>query len=300
MFLALGLGILMGSVVLSDRYVERLENRVKGIEGQLDERREDIVLLNERLDVLQDFSVEAQTRLLDRALIGQEVVAIELPRTDGRLRDTLIDAIEGGDGALASTIRLTERFTLEDEQARSDLASILRSQSSDPELLRSAAASSFGQKAAAAAERLASGRGGFGGSRFEAFIEELQAADFVDVTSDDEPLVPPGAVFMILGGAPDEATEGVVDLATELATALAGRGSAVVVTETSDSVWDLVQAVRDDADAGAAVTTVEAGESVPGRIAVVLGLQRTIDGVTGHYGNGEGATAIVPPPTPED
>ena len=290
----------MGSVVLSDRYVARLESRVKGIETQLDERREDIVDLNERLDVLQDFSVEAQTRILDRALLGQEIVAVELPGTDGRLRETMIEAIETADGALMTTVRLTDRFALEDEGARQELAEILGSPATEASELRKAAAFALGQRAAAATERLDSGRSGFGSVRFESLMDDLQAADFVDVTADGDDLVPGDAAFMILGGAPEEATAGIGEFSVELATTLAGRGAAVVVTETSDSSWELVQAVRDDPDAGAAVTTVEAGESVPGRIGAVLGLELTIDGVTGHYGSGDGATAIVPPPTPDD
>lgn len=290
----------MGSVVLSDRYVARLENRVEGIETQLDERREDIVELNERIDILQDFSVEAQTRMLDRALIGREVVAVELPGTDGRLRETLIEAIETADGALATTIRLTDRFALADDGARDELAEILESPATEAEELRRAAAFALGQRAAAATARLESGRSSFGSLRFETLIDDLQAADFVDVTADDDTLVPADAAFMVLGGSPEEPTPGMDVLSVELAAALASRGGAVIVTETSDSVWQLVQAVRDDPDAGAAVTTVEAGESVPGRIGAVLGLELTIDGVTGHYGSGDGATAIVPPPTPDD
>lgn len=287
----------MGSVVLSDRYVARLENRVEGIEGQLDERRQDVVMLNERLDVLQDFSVETQGRLLDRALIGQEVVAIELPGTDGTLRDTLIEAIEEADGSLTATIRLTDRFALEDETARGEMAAILASSATQPGELRRAAALSLG-RAAVAAARSAAGRGGFATLRFETLIQELQIADFIDVTG-EEPLVPPDAAFMLLGGARADPMAGTLDLTVDLATALAVRGAPVIVTEMSDSTWDLVQAVRENPDAGATVTTVDAGDSVPGRIAVVLGLERTIEGVTGHYGRGEGATAIVPPQTPD-
>lgn len=285
--------------MLSDRYVARLESRVKGIEAQLDERREDIVDLNDRLDVLQDFSAEAQTRMLDRSLIGREIVAIELPGADGKLRETLIDAIETADGALTTTIRLTERFALEDEGARQDLAAILDSPATDAAELRAAAAFALGQRAAAATQRLDSGRSGFGSLRFETLVDDLEAADLVDVTAEEDALVPSDAAFLILGGAPDDPTVGTGEFSVELASTLASRGAPVVVTETADSVWQLVQAVRDDADAVSTVTTVEAGESVPGQIGVVLGLELAIDGVTGHYGSGDGATAIVPPPTSE-
>lgn len=298
-FLALGLGILMGSVVLSDRYVARLENRVKGIEAQLDQRREDIVFLNERLDVLEEFSVQVQPRVLDGALLGEDVVMIALPGTDGALRDALIEAIESADGEVASTLLLTERFALEDADARSELASILQASTIDPAALRSEAARTLGQRAALAAGRTDPTRNA-STARLASFVEALRVAEFLDVTGGEDALVPPGAAFLVLGGAAEQPPEATVPMSLDLATALSARGAPVVITETSNSEWGLVQAVRDDAGAGAAVSTVDAGDSVPGRIAAVLALESTIDGVTGHYGTGDGATAIVPLPTPDD
>ena len=298
-FLALGLGILIGSVVLSDRYVDRLENRVQSIEGQLDERREDILDLTESLETLQDFSAQAQERLLDGALLGEEVVILELPRTDGSLRDAVTEAIEGADGSVASTIMLTERFALDDETAAGELAEILQSSSEERAELRLEAAEAVGLRAAMAAARLEPERGSPATQRLVALVDALREADFLDVAGEDEELVPAGAAFVVLGGAPEDPTPGTMPLSLDLARALAGRGAAVLVSETSGSSWSLVGRIRDDADAGAVVSTVDAGDSVPGRIAVALGLDLTIDGVTGHYGAGDGATAIVPPPTPD-
>jgi len=298
-FLALGLGILMGSVVLSDRYVDRLENRVELIERRSDERREDIVVLTQRLETLQDFSAQAQERLLDGVLLGEDVVIFELPRTDGGLRDAVTEAIEGADGSVASTILLTERFALDDETAGAELAEILQSSSTEPAELRLEAAESLGLRAAAAAAPLEPTRGSSTAQRFALLVDALREADFVDTTGEDESLVPSGTAFLVLGGAAEDPTPGTMALSLDLARALAIRGAAVQVTETTDSSWSLVGSVRDDADVGAAVSTVEAGDSVPGRIAVALGLDLTIDGVTGHYGTADGATAIVPPPTPD-
>ncbi len=285
---------------MSDQYVARLENRVKAIEGQLDERREDIVGLSERLDVLQEFSADAEARLLEGVLFGEEIVIVELPRTDGILRDALAEAIETAGGEVVSTILLTERFALEDEAARMDLAAVLTTSSTGASDLRTDAARILGQRAAGAAARVATTRGGFSTQRLASLIAGLQDGDFIDVTTDGETLVPPGAAFVVVGGAVEDPVEGTVPLSLELASALSSRGSGVLVAETTDSVWEFVPSIRDNADAGAAVSTIDSGESIPGRIAAVLGLELAIDGVTGHYGIGEGATAILPPATPDD
>lgn len=298
-FLALGLGILMGSVVLSDRYVARLENRVKAIEEQSDARRQEIALLNERLDVLQEFSTETEPRLLDGVLLGEEVVIVELPRTDGTLRDALTEAVAGAGGEVVSTLLLTERFALEEEGARTELSTILGTASSEPADLRLQAARALGQRLAGAAARVETTRGGFSTQRLASLTQALHDADFIDVAEDGDALVPSGAAFLVLGGASAESTDGTIPMSLELASSLSTRGRVVVVVEASESVWQLVDSIREDADLGAAVSTVDAGESVPGRVAVVLGLDLASEGITGHYGSGDGATAIVPPATPD-
>lgn len=297
-FLALGLGILMGSVVLSEKYVERLERRVEDLAESLDASRQEVGLLEQRVDGLQDFAREAEPLLVEDALAGEEVVAFVMDGTSPALMDGIGDSIDDAGGSLISTITLTGRFDLQDQPERDQLASILGSSSATAAGLREEAGMLLGDRAAAAAAATV-GTGSEAGParRLMVLLDELQEEGFIGVSSGEEVPVPSGASFVVAGGGPDEPAEGTVSLGVNLATALSGRGRAVLVATTSQSTWDLVAAVRDD-PAGVSIATVDHAETVPGRIAAVLGLDMAIDGIVDHYGTGAGATTILPPPSP--
>src|SRR5919106_5710465 len=91
-FLALGLGILMGSVVLDEQLVERLEGRVRGFAESNDQLRRRVSEFDDRVDALTAFTTEAEGRLLGGALTDQRVVAVEVEGTDGSAIDGLREA----------------------------------------------------------------------------------------------------------------------------------------------------------------------------------------------------------------
>ncbi|MDP9068072.1 MAG: copper transporter [Actinomycetota bacterium] len=298
-FLALGLGILMGSVVLSEKYVERLEGRVSRFEEELEGRREEVGQLNDRIEAFQEFAAESQPRLVEGALAGREVVVFELDGTDEQLVDGLAETIETAGGTVVSTITLTDAFTLDDQPERDQLALLLGSPSDDAAQLREELGSQLGNRAAAAAaERVDAERGGAAAQRLAVFLEDLRDAEFVGVSSLQDGAVPAGAAFVIAGGSAEDPGEGAVPLGLSLASGLTELEAPVVVAEPTTSAWGLAAAVRDDGALGAAVSTADHAETVPGRVATVLALDLTMEGATGHYGTRDGATEVLPPPTP--
>lgn len=298
-FLALGLGILMGSVVLSEKYVGRLEARVERFEEEVEGRRQEISLLHDRVDAFQEFAIESQARLVDGALPGREVVVFELDGTDERLTEGLAETIETAGGTVVSTITLTDRFTLDDKSERDQLALSLGSASDEPTELRAELGFQLGARAAAAAAApVDAERGGLAAQRLNEFLDELREAGFVGVSSLQDVPIPAGAAFLLAGGSEEAARDGAVPLGLSLAAALTQMESPVVVAEPSTSAWGLAAAVREERSLNTSVSTADHADTVPGRVAAVLALDLTIDGVTGHYGTREGATAVVPPPTP--
>ena len=72
-----------------------------------------------------------------------------------------------------------------------------------------------------------------------------------------------------------------------------------MAAETAESSWGVVADVRAEGDARSEVSTVDQADTIAGRIAVVLGLAREIDGITGHYGADEDASdGVIPEPSP--
>ena len=298
-FLALGLGILMGSVVLSEKYVQRLENRVTDFEQEVDARRQEVSELNDRIDAFQEFATESQPRLVEGALAGEEIVAFETDATDGVLLEGLAETVEQAGGTLVSTITLTDRFALSDQPERDQLALMLGSGASEAPELRAEAGALLGERAAAvSASRVDATFGDGAAQRLNLLMRSLEDEGFIGVSSSAETPVPAGASFIVAGGSTEQTFEGAVELSAALARGLSDRERAVMVVEASTSTWRLVETVRDDGSLNAAVSTADHAETVPGRVAVVLGLDMAIDGLLGHYGVADGASGVIPPPTP--
>ncbi len=94
-------------------------------------------------------------------------------------------------------------------------------------------------------------------------------------------------------------------------TAEAGRPGPVVVAAQRGPAFDpappegadpdaarivFVGPIRDDEDLRARVSTIDDLELAPGLVALVLALEHGAGGQYGHYGLGEGAQALLPPP----
>lgn len=302
-FLALGLGILMGSVVLDEQLVERLEGRVKGFADSNDALRRRVSDLDDRVDAFEAFTTEAEGRLLRGTLADRRVVVVEFEGTDGAVTDGLREAVETAGGTVVTTITLTDRLALSGAAEREQLALILRSSAGTTGGLRIELAEELGVRMAAAS---LTGAGESSGSvvatrRLEELLEVLRDEDYVAVDNETGESVPPDSIVAVVAGSPDEAPFSVRDVSLTLSEALAGRGLAVTVGEPSTSQWGIVASVREDTEASNEVSTVDQAETVVGRIAIALALSQADEGITGHYGLSDGADSVIPSgpePTP--
>ena len=302
-FLALGLGILMGSVVLDEQLVDRLEGRVKGFADSNAELRSRVSDLDDRVDVFQAFTTEAEGRLLHGTLADQRVVVVEFEGTDGSVTDGLREAVETAGGSVVTTITLTDRLALSGPAERDQLALILRSSAGAPRGLRIELAEELGVRMAAASLTGAAESSGsvVATRRLEELLGVLREEDYVAVDNDTGESVPPDSIVAVVAGSSEEAPFSVRDVSLTLSESLADRGLPVTVGEPSTSEWGVVASVRDDAEARNEVSTVDQAETVVGRIAIALALSQSNEGVTGHYGLSDGADSVIPTgpePTP--
>jgi hypothetical protein len=209
------------------------------------------------------------------------------------------DSIETAGGEVTGTVMLTDRFALTSVADRDELALAIRSTSERARDLRAEAGALIGNRMAAAAaeagttnEPRSAARQRLGG-----VLGELERAGFVSADPDDpELLVPPATVFLVVGGAQEEATWDASSLTLDLVRGFAQRGAPAMVAEPSYSGWEIVPAVRGDADAAGEIATVDQAETQEGRIAIVLGLERAYEGSSGHYGIRDGASEVLPEP----
>jgi Copper transport outer membrane protein, MctB len=311
-FLALGIGILMGSLVLEDRLVRQIRSQLESIGRRNDELQAEVVDLKNQIDADEGFARIAREYLIKGQLDGEHIVVFTYERTDGGLMDQLRATVEEAGGSLTSTIEATEKLSLETPAERDQLALALSSSSSSAADLHQELGDELGDTAAAAAgsggttrEPLpAAEQVGPAAKSLDGLVADLADAGFlnVDRPPNDEPLVPPGADFVVVGGSEDAPPFQLSPYTVALSSHLARDGAPVLAAESSTSSWGIVTSLRADGDAQDAVTTVDQAESISGSVAMVLGLEQADAGIVGkHYGVApDAASGIIPepPPTP--
>lgn len=291
-FLALGIGLLMGSGVLGDPLLDNIRERARDVQDFNDRLKDDVVDLEQELSVARRFAETVAPTLIEGRLAGEDVVIVDVAAGDLSL-DALMEALEDQAGArVASIITLSDDFSLRAEEDLAELRGITGSAAEDEDGLRTDAARQLGARIAT----LAGERRG-GAERSLAFIEDLEAAGFVDVAEEEESApVPDGArVVVVASGSSDPAFR--VDLlVTALAEGAAAAPGSVVMVESTQSAWGIAGSIRGDGDLSNLIGTVDNVDKLSGRIALVMALDGSGGDEAGHFGEKSGATSVIPEP----
>lgn len=293
-FLALGIGLLIGSGVVGEPLLDNIRSRARDLQDFNDRLKEDVVELEDELAVSRDFAVEVEPLLVEGRLTGEEVVIVNVASGDIPL-DSLMEMLEDRAGAtVASIITLSEDFSLQAEEDVEELSRITGFGAERDEL-RVEAARRLGARIAV----LAGPRRG-GGPRSTDLIGDLEDAGFLELAEEEEASpVPAGASVVIAASGVTEATFRIDQVVTVLGAA-AAEAVPVVVVETTGSAWEIAGSVRGDGDLGNAISTVDNVDKLSGRIALVMTLDRFDAEGPGHFGEKSGAFSVIPEPGPRD
>jgi hypothetical protein len=279
-FLALGLGLLMGTALLNDRLVETLRNRTENAQARLTERQQQVATFTEFVRQVLPFVAE------DR-LFGQQVVVVTYEGAD---EEALADAREaldlaGADVQAALSLQsglmaaspaeqrnLSEILTIPEGASRSEIASTAFS---------------------ALAERLSDGAES--APPEDDVLARLLSEGFI-VAVDPETDTAEGigglgqAVVFVTGG---DGTGPSADILMPLIQQLSQTGTVLAVGERTTSEEGVIGRVRENVDPAGPLVTVDDIDLPAGTAALVLGLERAIDtGESGDYGVGEGAQLL--------
>lgn len=298
-FLALGLGILMGTVVLNDALVDSLRADINDVRKKNESLEGEINRQDRRIGAADAFADEVAPWLTAGALEGRVIVTIQLEGTDGDMIGSLRDGIEEAGGEIPTTIVLSDGFRLQDQIERDQLALAIGSSSGSATDLRAEAGRLLGERlAAAGAEAPTAARPqDVAQERLRELLRDLENVDLLAVDGqENESIVPSNSMFLVLGGSGSEPVYDASELVAALVGDLTARGAPTLVGEHAESIWGLVPAIREDPEAGTRTATVDQANTVEGRVAVILGLQRAFEGSTDHYGVGPGATRVIPEP----
>ncbi len=299
-FLAVALGIVIGTTALNAPILEDLEGEVAALAEDKRELETQTQELQARVDTGDAFGQAVAPALVAGSLAGRSVVLVA---TDEDVAPETVEEVSTlvgqAGGTLTGTIRLQPEYS--DPATAAEVQSYvtgpglptgvtLPETDDTGQLVGSLLAQVLMRPAAPGAEVPDT-------AALSSVLAGLRALDVLDVESTS--VAPADFAVLLTAGVPvEEDAEQRTDTLVDLALALDAAGSGVVVAGDPASAGEtgLVGVIRADPEDSAAVSTVDDVDSASGRISTVLALGRESDGTSGAYGVGEDTQPVPPVP----
>lgn len=294
-FLALAVGVVLGSGLLSDTLLSGLRDEKRDLQGQIATLNDQKNVLNEKIGAANDFDSQVAGRIVHDALPGKSVVVFRTPDAKDDDVASVAKIVGQAGGATTATVSLTDEFV----------------DANSAEKLRSVVNSSIVPAGAQLSTKLAD-QGSQAGDLLgiallippagvpvddvarDTVLAALRKTGFI--TYPDEHVGAADAAVVVTGGALGDDAGNRGATVARFAAGLAPHGSGVVLAGRDGSAGGnaAVAVARADAAIASVVSTVDDVDAEPGRITVVLGLQDLLrGGPTGQYGIGHGSRSIT-------
>ncbi|OBJ72597.1 copper transporter [Mycobacterium sp. 1274756.6] len=296
-FLALAVGVVLGSGLLSDSMLSGIRAEKKDLRAQISELNDEKNALNEKLSAIDGFNSVVAGRIVRDALAGKSVVVFTTPDADqGDVAAvTRITGLAGG--TVTGTVSLTQEFVDADsaEKLRSVVtASVLPAGAQlNPALVDQGSQAGDLLGIALLINRDPARKPADDDQR-ETVLAALRDTGFL--TYGDQRLGAADTALVVTGGGLGEDAGNQGTTVARFAAALAPHGSGTVLAGRDGSAAGTaaVAVARADAGTAAVISTVDDIDTESGRITAVLGLGDLIaGGHPGQYGIGPGATAVT-------
>ncbi len=299
-FLALAVGVVLGSGFLSDTLLSSLRDEKRDLYTQINGLNDQKNILNEKLSAANNFDNQLVGRIVHDTLAGKSIVVFRTP--DAKDDDVAaVSKIAGQAGAtVTGTVSLTQEFV--DANSAEKLRTVVNS-----------SVLPAGQQLSTKLVDQGSQAGDLLGIALlinanpatppvddtarETVLAALRDTGFVTYQPSDH-MGAANAALIVTGGAlPQDAGNQGVSVA-RFSAALAPHGSGTVLAGRDGSATGgaAVAVARADAGINSAISTVDDVDAAPGRITAILGLHDLVNGGhVGQYGTGHGATSITVP-----
>jgi hypothetical protein len=312
-FLALAVGLVLGSTVLNGPTLDALESQVNTLGRDNQQLRDQVGFLQDEISREEDFASEAAPMLLAGELTGQRAALLVLPGGED-YAEGMASTLETAGATVTGTVVIRDKFTHPQNRRTGllDLAHEALPPSVDAELLP---ANSDGVETSAALlaavlfDPAAPGPPGSqtsepaAGEPVEPVPEEdrtavLSAYTTAEYLAETEQPTQPSDVVIVVAGLPvsdsdpDERNQALITTVEQFAL----YGPVVVAGNGVAGDGNLVAAVRGDPELSQTISTVDNSSTPQGQIAAGLATARHLAGAVGHFGNGEGAERLLPEP----
>ena len=289
-FLALAMGVVVGSTLIDRAIVDQLDRSVESVSRRLDRQQEENAELRDELQELRDYADGTAPAVVDGTLEGGAVAVVAERGVQPDVVEAAVALLQEADGAAPGILWLEPGWALAEEVDRVRLAEALDVPVTGAGRLRDRA---WGRLVTALQ----------GGSVQGDPLQELTDGGFVSyqdvgtIESDATALAGMGEQVVLVAG-PGSELGGDVTLA--LGRGLVRAGVPAVMAESWQDDEDgpargtVAGLVRDEDDLSDVVSTVDDLDLVQGRVAATLALADLRAGVRGHYGYGPGADRPLP------
>jgi hypothetical protein len=299
-FLALAVGVVLGSGFLSDTLLSSLRDEKRDLYTQIAGLNDQKNVLNEKLSAANNFDTQLGGRIVHDALGGKSLVVFRSPDAKDDDVAAVSKIVGQAGGTVTGTVSLTQEFV--DANSAEKLRTVVNS-----------SVLPAGQQLSSKLVDQGSQAGDLLGialmvntnpaippvddTQRDTVLASLRDTGFITYQPSDH-LGAANAALVITGGAlpQDAGNQGVSVARFSAALAPHGAGTLLAGRDGSATGGAAVAVTRADAGMASTISTVDDVDTAPGRITAILGLHDLINGGhVGQYGTGHAATSITVP-----
>jgi Copper transport outer membrane protein, MctB len=303
-FLALALGVVMGSTVIDRAIVDRLSAQIDSVKKRADAERADNRALRDQVKGLETFIAQSEPQVTARRLNQVPVTIVAVRGVPAEDVKGAADILRSAGALVPGVLWIEDPFSATDPGARTKLVQAMGDSGLATDDLRQVALEALGHRLAAG-PRVAAVSTNPAGTGLDTLVA-LSDAGLISfdtlgggsVSLDSWP--PAGARMLVVDGSQAHPPPGTVTIPVLRAAAAAGGRLALAEvfrpTATIKARGSVVRGVRDDAALSRVVSTVDDLDDPRGQVALTLAVQELGTDRAGHYGEGPGASSQVPTP----
>jgi hypothetical protein len=294
----MGLGILVGSTVVDQVIVDRLDREIRDVSHESNQLRSENNRLGDQVSKLNDFVQKSSGYAVQDRLADIPVAIVAEKGVDGSAVSSLLSTVRASGAEVPGVFWLTDKWLLDSPKDLRSLESAAHVTGNIADVRMAAMRALTTQFGSAAS-----------GSRARDVITPLRSAGFVDFTDGKKSALEsfpsrPARVLFVTG---TDSHLAETDTMLDAVQSALARRSPVVVGEVYDARngdasspkrGAMVAPVRGDPSLADNVSTLDDVELPQGPLTAVLALQQAGDGEVGQYGYGEGAHDTIPPLSP--
>ncbi len=288
-FLALTIGLVLGTAALNGPILNNLNDRVSSLSKSKDQLRDQVGELETAVDQHGDYTRQLAPSLLRGELANRSVVLVSAFNPESDDREGVVNMLKAGGARITGSLRINDRYldpatdeSLHDLASRRVPAGVQLPDTGEGAQTASVVLAAVLTKSSVSSEDRT--------TTLQAFTElgVLTPEGKIDGPAD--------SVVFLFGATPTQR-----DAGDKTKTALTAVKSFSTVTPnivaaapSAGGGANPIAAIRGDGAAKAKVSTADGLSRAEGQLITAMALIGKFEGNTGHYGTGAGATAQVP------